>query len=271
MNEFENCGSYRRRISRISGVSLTRAYGTLWAALGTTSVLAAATSGAAGPLAGITEQPPSRKPEAITRFFVKLHQFFTIHPPIDSSPELWAYTAWRRTTREQLEDNKSNQKLLPNCNYYKTLVRPQFLEDLYGLICSGEVVKPLGTSSYDGENKLNSVARTYDVTVSTGSELDPDGSVGAAQARYLVVIGRRNFRPRKAGKRTRSRGWLFSITLRQYPSCFCCDQITRKRLAKLPLVPANHQMKKGPKSLSCAHGRANRNLIVFKMLKNESH
>jgi hypothetical protein len=69
-------------------VSPTRAYGTLWAALGTMSVLAAATSGPAGPLAGITEQPPSRKTEAITRLFRKLHQFFTNHAPIDSLPSL---------------------------------------------------------------------------------------------------------------------------------------------------------------------------------------
>ena len=79
------------------GVSLTRAYGRLWAARGTMSALAETTSSPAGPLAGISEQPPRRKAEAIKTFSEAAPALYQVTRPLSQA---WANTAWRRPTKE---------------------------------------------------------------------------------------------------------------------------------------------------------------------------
>lgn len=71
MKEFENLGSYRAKVSTVSGVSLTKAYGSLSATGGTVSELADTMSVLAGPLAGISEQPPRRRAEATVKYLRK--------------------------------------------------------------------------------------------------------------------------------------------------------------------------------------------------------
>src|SRR4029077_11525330 len=71
VKEFENLGSYRAKVSTVSGVSLTKAYGSLSATGGTVSELADTMSVLAGPLAGISEQPPRRRAEATVKYLRK--------------------------------------------------------------------------------------------------------------------------------------------------------------------------------------------------------
>src|ERR1700681_868240 len=120
VKEFENLGSYRPRLSTTSGVSLTRAYGRLSTRPGTTSVLADTTSVLAGPLAGMSEQPPRRKAEATIKLLRKYcTSLLPTHPT--NSParshlrQPSGNTAWPRPTRER---HQGSWKLLLKCNYW---------------------------------------------------------------------------------------------------------------------------------------------------------
>src|ERR1700682_270942 len=110
VKEFENLGSYRPRLSTTSGGSLTRAYGRLSTRPRQTSVLA-------GPLAGMSEQPPRRKAEATIKLLRKyctslLPTHATNSPARSHLRQPSGNTAWPRPTRDR---HQGSWKLLLKC------------------------------------------------------------------------------------------------------------------------------------------------------------